>query len=40
MKELNVDQMQELVGGGFVDGFCITIGAGSVLYAMGAVTNW
>lgn len=34
---LNVEKTESIIGGGFVDVACIGIGAGSVVYAAGAL---
>lgn len=40
MIALNLEITENTIGGGFIDGACVGIGAGSVLYAVGAYTNF
>lgn len=40
MKTLELNQMEELTAGDFVGGLCGGIGAASVVYAIGAYTQW
>jgi len=41
MKNLTLSEMElQIVGGNIVDGFCVGIGSASVLYTVGALTQW
>lgn len=40
MNTLEVYQMEDHEGGDFIAGLCIGLGAGSVVYAAGAATNF
>jgi hypothetical protein len=40
MKTLKLEEIENLNGGDFVGGLCVGIGAGSVVYGVGVLTNW
>lgn len=40
MNELSINEMEAHAAGGVVDGLCVGIGAGSVVYAGGVATNF
>lgn len=40
MRTLTAVEMESHLGGDLVDGLCVGIGAGSVVYAAGIITNW
>lgn len=40
METLTVAKMEAHYGGNLVDGLCVGIGAGSVVYGVGVLTNW
>jgi hypothetical protein len=40
MIAINIEKTENTIGGGFVDGLCVGIGAGSILYGAGVATNF
>jgi len=40
MKTLELNQMESVEGGNAVDAACVAIGAGSVVYDLGVMSNW
>jgi hypothetical protein len=41
MRKIEINRMESIDGGNdLVNGLCITLGAGSVVYTIGAATNW
>lgn len=40
MKTLEINEIEDITGGGFIDGLCAGIMTGSAIYAVGAITNF